>query len=267
MGKIYQHIYLSPHYDDAALSCGGTIHQQTQAGESVLVVTICAAPPPARSPFSSFAQEQHQKWGDPNDAIALRRAEDQAAMQILGTDYVWLNFVDCIYRGQLPNGPWFYNNDDELFGEIHPDDQGLVGQVVEALNNQIGMKKNPIIYAPLTVGYHVDHQLVHEATWELYNQGRQVIFYEDYPYVDTVEYGNATLSDTLTRLKNQQRSVKSKVLFFSDIDLKAKIESVNAYASQIETLFGSQAEATQAIQRYARQIGEGQPAERFWIPG
>ena len=266
MTKTYQHIYLSPHYDDAALSCGGTIHQQTQAGEPVLIVTICAAPPLAGSPFSPFALEQHQKWGDPSDAVALRRGEDQAAMQILGADYAWLDFVDCIYRGQSPNGPWFYNNDDELFGEIHPDDQGLVGEVAKALKNQIAVEENSTIYAPLTVGYHVDHQLVHEATWELYPQGQQVIFYEDYPYVDAVAYGNANLSDTLTRLAYQHRSVKSSLHFFSKADLKTKIESVNAYTSQIETLFGSQAEATQAIQNYACQIGEGQPAERFWIP-
>lgn len=265
MTKIYQHIYLSPHYDDAALSCGGTIHRQTQAGEPVLVVTVCAAPPPADASSSPFTQAMHAIWGDSSNIITVRRAEDQAAMKILGADYVWLDFTDCIYRGHSPNGPWFYNNNDELFGKIHPDDNGLVDQIVESLNRQPGITENSTIYAPLTVGHHVDHQLVHAAARQLYDQGRTVMFYEDYPYVDTEAYGDATLDETLAQLENQQQPVKSNLQFFSKVDLNAKIDSVNAYASQIEMLFGGQTAATHSVQRYARQIGEGQPAERFWI--
>lgn len=266
MAKIYQHIYLSPHYDDAALSCGGTIHRQTQAGKPVQVVTVCAAPPPTNTSFSSFAQETHIAWGAPIDVIALRRAEDEAAMEILGADYVRLAFTDCIYRGHSLYGPWFYNNNEQLFGEIHPDDNELVDQVVEALESQVSREENLTIYAPLTIGHHVDHQLVHAAAWQLNTRGWRVMFYEDYPYVDTQAYGNATLDDTLVWLKHQQRPVQPKLQFFSEADLRAKIDSINAYASQIDMLFGNQMEAMESIRRYALQIGEGQPAERFWIP-
>ena len=41
------HLYLSPHFDDAALSCGGQIATFTAAGQSVLVVTITGGDPPA----------------------------------------------------------------------------------------------------------------------------------------------------------------------------------------------------------------------------
>ena len=41
----YRHVYLSPHFDDAALSLGGTLARQVAAGERVLVVTVCSAPP------------------------------------------------------------------------------------------------------------------------------------------------------------------------------------------------------------------------------
>ena len=266
MAKIYQHIYLSPHYDDAALSCGGTIHRQTQAGELVLVVTVCAAPPPANTYLSPFAQEMHASWGDPIDVIALRRAEDEAAMEILGADYVRLDFTDCIYRRQSFNGPWFYNNNEELFGEIHPNDNELVGQVVEVLESQVGRQEASTIYAPLTVGHHVDHQLVHAAAWQLNTQGLRVMFYEDYPYVNTEAYGDATLDDTLTWLKHQQRPVQALLQFFSEADLRAKIASIGAYTSQLEVLFDSQIEAMESVRRYALQVGEGQPAECFWMP-
>lgn len=266
MAKTYQHIYLSPHYDDAALSAGGTIHRQTQAGEPVLIVTVCAASPRANTSFSPFAQEMHVTWGDPIDVVALRRAEDEAAMEILGADYVRLDFTDCIYRGHSLNGPWFYNNNEQLFGEIHPDDKGLVSQIVEALENQVGRGKNPTIYAPLTVGHHVDHQLVHTAAWQLNAHGWSVMFYEDYPYVDTEAYGDATLDETLAWLKHQQRPVQARLQFFSEADLRAKVASINAYASQLDVLFGSQIRATESVQKYALQVGDGQPAECFWIP-
>ena len=267
MSKVYRHVYLSPHYDDAALSCGGTIHRQTQAGEPILVVTVCAAPPPANTSLSTFAQDMHATWGDPGNVVATRQAEDETAMKVLGADHVLLDFTDCIYRGHSTNGPWFYHNNDELFGKIHPDDNGLVDQIIEALNHLPGITENSTIYAPLTVGHHIDHQLVHAAAWQLYDQGWSIIFYEDYPYVDTQAYGNATLDETLTWLKNQQRPVQPKLQFFSEADLEAKIRSINAYTSQINMLFENQTQAAKTVQKYARRIGEGQPAERFWIPG
>ncbi|NUN97629.1 MAG: PIG-L family deacetylase [Candidatus Omnitrophica bacterium] len=94
MFHSYPHIYLSPHYDDASLSCGGAIHLQAQAGQAVLVVTICAAPPPSGEPLSPFAQSLHRTWGNPADVIATREAEDRASLAILGADYLRLNFND-----------------------------------------------------------------------------------------------------------------------------------------------------------------------------
>ena len=75
---MFRHVYLSPHFDDASLSCGGNIHRQEQAGEPVLVVTVCAAPPSANEPLSPFAESQHKNWGNPGDIVAMRQTEDQA---------------------------------------------------------------------------------------------------------------------------------------------------------------------------------------------
>ena len=54
------HVYLSPHLDDAVLSCGGMIHRQAQAGERVVVVTVCAGDPPP-GPLSDFARSLHER--------------------------------------------------------------------------------------------------------------------------------------------------------------------------------------------------------------
>jgi LmbE family N-acetylglucosaminyl deacetylase len=268
MVKTYQHIYLSPHYDDAALSCGGAIHQQTQAGQTVLVVTICAAPPPIGDPLSSFAQELHTSWGNPDNVVATRQAEDQASMMFLGSDYLRLDFNDCIYRKNSRTGEWFYTNNSELFGKIHPADLAQADKIAEVVSTQIPGGGDAIIYAPLTVGRHVDHQLTHVAACQLQQQGWDVIFYEDYPYVDaSVGFGGSNLEDTLARLQQAHEHLQSQLHTFSEENLQAKINSVRAYASQLDMLFGSEEEMEHRVRDYALQVGQGKPAERVWIPG
>jgi LmbE family N-acetylglucosaminyl deacetylase len=269
MAKAYQHIYLSPHYDDVSLSCGGAIHQQTQASQSVLVVTICAAPPAQNEPLSPYAETLHEWWGAPKDAVAARQAEDQASMNILGTDYLRLDFTDCIYRGNPEKGEWYYNSGAELFGQVHSTDLMLADKIIKALVEQVSQEEDSIVYAPLTAGHHVDHQLTHAAAWQLQQQGWTVIFYEDYPYADpdftSHELENTTdLETTLNRL--QKLNLQPQLRLLSEENLRAKIDSIAAYASQIPILFGTQAKMEDQVRNYVLQVGKGKPAERIWIP-
>jgi LmbE family N-acetylglucosaminyl deacetylase len=266
--KTYQHIYLSPHYDDASLSCGGTIYRQTQLDERVLVVTICAAPPNPSDPFSPFAQDMHAIWGNPQDVITTRRMEDRRSMEMLGADFLYLDFPDCIYRGDPHRGRWYYNNDIELFGLVHPDDLPLKDKIIAGILDNVSSVEKAILYAPLTVGYHVDHQLVHTAAQQMQAQGWTVVFYEDYPYADPNYSPHGTdnpsdLDTTLTRL--QSLNLKPQHHFFSEENLQAKIESVAAYASQLEMLFGRRETMVKMIREYALKVGDGRPAERVWV--
>lgn len=269
MTHSYTRIYLAPHYDDASLSCGGAIHRLTQMGQAALVVTVCAAPPPADEPLSPFAEQLHRAWGSPADVIATRQAEDRASLEILGADYLRLNFNDCIYRGHPEQGQWFYNDDAGLFGPIHLDDLPLIPKIVEALQELLPIEPDTAIYAPLGVGHHVDHQLVHTAAWQLHRQGWRVAFYEDYPYADPASrYAAAgwghTLENTLAALATTP--LQPRLDFFAEENLQAKIKSVRAYASQMPTLFEREADLEQQLRAYARHIGAGQLAERVWIP-
>lgn len=266
----YQHIYLAPHYDDASLSCGGAIHRQTKAGEPVLVVTIFAAPPPPNEPFSPFAQEMHAIWGNPADIIATRQAEDQTSMEILGADYVRLKFTDCIYRGRPQRGAWYYNNNDQLFGRVHPDDMPLADDLVAAIREVAPVADDTQVYAPLTVGNHVDHQLVYAAAWQLHRQGWAIAFYEDYPYADPNyaphdrQQNPHGLEATLARLQPLQ--FWPRMRHFSEEDLQAKIDSIAAYASQMNMLFRQRVNMEKWVTDYALHVGSGSPAERLWIP-
>jgi LmbE family N-acetylglucosaminyl deacetylase len=221
--------------------------------------------------LSAFAQAQHAGWGNPKDAIATRQAEDQAAMAVLGVDYLRLNFTDCIYRGHPDQGQWFYNNDDELFGQVHPEDMFLAGKIVEALIELVPAGENTLLYAPLGVGHHVDHQLAHAAAWQLNRQGWKIAFYEDYPYADPYSrfaaQGRDYASLTATLTARQKANLQPRLCVFSEADLQAKIDSISAYASQVEVLFGSKIQMENNLRRYALFVGQGSLAERIWVPG
>ena len=55
-------IYISPHFDDAVLSCGGLIFEQARQGIPVEIWTICAGDAPP-GPLSQLAQDCHVQWG------------------------------------------------------------------------------------------------------------------------------------------------------------------------------------------------------------
>lgn len=270
MTPAYKHIFLSPHYDDAALSCGGAIHQLIQTGQPALVITVCAAPPNPADPLSPFAEALHSAWGNPTDTVATRRKEDQLSMEILGADYRHLSFTDCIYRGDPQRKTWYYTSDPDLFGEIHPADMPLAQHMAAAIGDMVPPTRETVIYAPLTVGHHVDHQLTRTAAGLLQAQGWNVVFYEDYPYCDpefpfTKMIGEghryilaATLTATQAVLQPQLRPLSTK-------DLQAKVDSIRAYASQLPMLFGGEAAMEQRVRAYALHVGQGSPAERIWL--
>src|SRR5690242_1852845 len=94
----YDYIYISPHLDDVAFSCGGTICTYKAQGLRVLVVTLFAGDP--QLPFPPLAQTYHQLWQVPEgiSPYQIRREEDEKAMSALGVDYLWLNWLEVIYR-------------------------------------------------------------------------------------------------------------------------------------------------------------------------
>lgn len=267
----YHHVYLSPHFDDASLSCGGAIHQQVQAGQLVLVVTVCAAPPPPEEPFSPFARQLHRLWGSPDNVVATRQAEDQAAMEILGADYLRLRFTDCIYRGRPQQGEWYYAGDADLFGQVHPADLELASDIVASITELVPRSDQTVLYAPLGVGNHVDHQLARAAAVRLQQQGWEVDFYEDYPYADPhypfTSHGEDALHTlTATLAARSEANWQPRLRPLSTENLQAKIDSVQAYASQMQVLFGGETEMKRRVRSYARYVGEGRLAERVWSP-
>lgn len=190
-------IYLSPHLDDAALSAGGLIYEQTQAGIPVEIWTFMCGNPHLKE-YSPLTQAIHKMWNfsDSEEAVRERRKEDMNAAGILGAKAVHFDFLDCIYR-RGKNGEWLYT--EEVFGELHPEDADLPAQIAAAIAPRL--QPDDVLVAQLSVGSHVDHILVRQAAELL---GRKLIYDIDMPYFlyksDEFEAKAAGMKESISRI-------------------------------------------------------------------
>jgi LmbE family N-acetylglucosaminyl deacetylase len=226
-----RHIYISPHLDDAILSCGGWIWEQTRSGIVVEVWTICTGDPPER--ISPFAETLHAQWGTGRETPAIRRKEDMAACSRVGARYRHLPLQDCIYRS-APDGAWLYDP-LTLMGEIHPLDRPLIETL--RLFLAASLKPDDRLLCPLTVGGHADHRLTRLAVEAL---GRPLLYYADVPYV----LNQPTALEPLT---NDKQFVIQPV---SEAGLNAWQDGIAAYASQIGMLFETPERMREMIRLY-----------------
>jgi LmbE family N-acetylglucosaminyl deacetylase len=245
-------VFLSPHYDDAELSCGGTLAAMADTGERPLVLTVFGSEPDG--PLNSFAAEMHRAWGlNPSDAIEHRRQEEACAAAVLGVESQWLDLPDAIYRGER------YLTDEHLFGAIHPEEATLYREIRDAIfiyleNHRI---EPSVLYCPLGIGNHVDHQHVLATARSLTYRGHTVIAWEDYPYAGD---SGVEVEPVAMRRSSGTPDVRS----ISEDQLQRKIQAVNCYASQHSVIFRFQGDPSDATRIYAERVGKGQPAERFW---
>ena len=266
--KKYDVLYLSPHFDDAALSCGGSIHQQGRTGHSVLVTTLFGGPPPQDMPLSPLALKLHENTcGKESRVTEIRQQEDSKAMTALKATGHCFHFPCCTYRGRAKQEEWFYSELKAMYGEIHPEDKKILNRLCQDVEELVHKIEPRIIYAPLGIGNHIDHQLTHAVAVQLASSGKTVAYYEDYPYADKVhnfsflEHKPYSLQDAEQRMKEQGWTAQATSL--TDADLNARIESIWAYRSQLGGL--SKQEITEHIHRFTYRLTPNQPIERIWF--
>ena len=233
-------IYLSPHFDDVALSCGGLVWQQVQAGEAVQIWTICGGAPDPSQPFSPFAQSLHERWGTGPAAVAARRREDLASCRVMGARARHLAVFDCIYRTSA-DGQAYYASEEALNGPLHPDEAANAAEISRL--RAVRLPRGAQVVCPLSLGDHVDHQLTRRAAEQI---GRPLWYYADYPYV---------LRQPARLEELRQAGWKQETFPLSAAGLTAWQEAVAAHASQISTFWRNEATMRAAIADYAAQAG------------
>jgi LmbE family N-acetylglucosaminyl deacetylase len=258
-----RHLFLSPHLDDAALSCGGTIARLAAAEEPVLVVTVFAGDPDLDR-LSPFARETHVAWGDPAAPYAARRAEDRAAMARLGATPLHLGFRDAIYRTDAAGAP-IYTSNQALFGPPHAADELLIDRLEAALRPLVCRLDPTVLYIPLGVGRHADHQLVAQAALRLLSPvetAPELWWVEDFPYAAGGLPEHAPDSVAGAQARWGEGAWRSRDVA---IDPEVKIEAVGRYVSQVPLLFEDREAMAWAVRDYAASLSTGLAyAERFW---
>jgi LmbE family N-acetylglucosaminyl deacetylase len=242
------HIYLSPHLDDVVLSCGGLIARQVQSGESVAAITVFSGSPSTER-LSPFAQMLHARWQasvptevDVSDPYLMRREEDRQAFLAISPaiTVIHLDLLDCIYRTNQA-GEWLYTSETAIFGEVDPDDPAL-----EQLNALPPFPDDARLYIPLTVGNHVDHQVVRRVVEQWGLPEDRIFYYEDYPYAARAGSVEACLDGEMWA---------ERVIPLSDEAVAAKIRGIAAYRSQISSFWPTHQAMVEAISAFAEQRG------------
>lgn len=259
MGPVW-HRFLSPHYDDIALSCGGTAALLADLGWAPEVAILFGAEPDPHHPFSSYAATMHQEWGlDSSEVIACRRREERAAAAVLGTTMRILPFRDAIYRGH-------YLSDDALFGPPAPAEAGLPVEIANALTDRADPEPDVRFYAPLAIGGHVDHRHGFAAGRELARLGWEVWFYEDHIYC----LRPGSVEERLGELTAAGTPLAVTATFDVGSLWEDKLAAILAYPSQLANVFRyidcgpARDEIDAAYRRHAAKTSNGRLIERFW---
>jgi LmbE family N-acetylglucosaminyl deacetylase len=225
-------IYISPHLDDAVLSCGGLIWEQTRAGIPVEIWTVLSGIPD-HTDLSDFAKVLHfvSGTGTAAETVVLRRVEDEAAAAIVGAKAVHFDFSDCIYR-RSPEGEWLYEG---IFVPLNPAEADLPQEIARTLSARL--EPEDVVVCPLTIGGHIDHVMVRMAV-ELLERPR--LYYADIPYLQKNWPSLLTFTGGLC----------SKVHPVSEQGLRAWQEAIEAYASQTSSLFDPPESMRASIKSY-----------------
>jgi len=247
-------VILSPHLDDAALSCGGLLHS-LQGRVSTLVVSICCGS------LRVLAADGGSKLAHRRGHVSprTRRREDIAAMHSVNADFVHLSFADGIYRRSPLTGKLIYRNERERWVLPHIDDMAHIEELYLVLRRLCLDLGSILLLSPMGIGHHVDHQIAAQVAVRLAAAGATLLFYEDFPYVADASIGRGDDDgprEALARLR-----LTPARHFALPVDVEGKMALLRHYATQLPALFGDD------DGMHARIVGHRHgsvPSELYW---
>src|SRR5207253_2916144 len=150
------HVFVAPHPDDVALSCGGLIAGLRELGQNITILTVFCGEPTG-SPLTPY---QREALGFGTKTIwPVTEAFNRPSIR---ADYPpHLDLPDAVFRG--------YEGDEQLLGTPREDDPAPT----DILRREIARLEPQKVYFPLGVGGHVDHQLARRAGIALLAESRR----------------------------------------------------------------------------------------------
>ncbi|WP_369142643.1 PIG-L deacetylase family protein [Streptomyces sp. R44] len=229
-------LVLSPHLDDAVLSCGALLGWAGRRAPVTVATLFTEAAPP---PYTLSARQYLKRAGarDAQELFADRRAEDRRVLELLDADWRHVGLVDGLFR-RLPRiGPGTARLSRVLpeLAHVYPtyrlhlsrgrvssydaETLRVAGEVVDAL---LPARSGGLVLAPLGVGGHADHVLARTVAER---SGRRVVYYSEFPFNQTA----AADAEFTGRHRLVARAWER--------DLDRKAELIRGYRTQTGTLF------------------------------
>lgn len=222
-------LFLSPHLDDAILSCGGFINFLLKNGHQIWVVNIFTEGLSGKISQAARTHLSQSKFRETESLnfFEMRREEDKKAWSVLGLKPQNLSFIDASWRIG-PQKNFLYKDEQRVFyGEISIADEELINKIKNKVIALTSHKKDRLnVFCPLGIGNHVDHLIARIATEAIFDK---IFYWEDVPYNNNREKRRAFF---------QLNKDYQKIFEYRDNFSKKKMMLEN-YSSQILSLFPS----------------------------
>jgi len=200
------------------------------------------------------------------DAAAIRKAEEERFAYMMEASVVFLDLPDAVHRG--------YEGDDQLLGNVRADDH----PPYDVLREEILRLEPQMVYFPLAVGGHVDHQMCREVGLALLAEGRRWVmpgpsfigrlsFYEDFPYAWWTDFQGPAQDGRLDIDLPRGVALTAEYSNITEM-MDRKAAGIRLYASQTQRLFENEQGLLDDLAGYHARTalygGVSGYAERYW---
>jgi len=234
----YINLIISPHLDDAVISLGGLLAEES---ERTKIVTVFA-----KIPERPLTRVWDLNCGFRNSTKAMngRILENKLALASLGIgeqSIINLPFLDIQYRK-----PFFVI--PKYLGKKEPNDE-LIRLISVEMKKLIDIEnaKNIKIFIPIAFN-EGDHGMARDAGIETYknitdsNKKIELYFYQDMPYFYTAylrktkKESNKPKEQILVEIKPEKINCENKVIELTEEEYSKKVEAIKLYKSQFDMM-------------------------------
>jgi len=181
-------LFVSPHLDDAVLSCGALLSHLAGTCPVTVLTVFSAAAQPAKSGLAARKTLRSLGIADADAHYEERRAEDIEVLKEAGASWIHLGLTDALFRrvGHSARNPagtgraaYPTYRFDAARGRVASSDSGLSAEVGDMIREAAVASGATTVFGPLGVGRHVDHLITREAVTA---SGVNAVYYSDFPY-------------------------------------------------------------------------------------
>lgn len=229
-------LVLSPHLDDAVLSCGALL-QASVAKREVTVATVFTESGPGPHTWAARSFLRQCAVTDARSLYEARRTEDCDVLAEAGIGTVHLGMADALFRRRREPrvaralwsrlAPEFRHRYptyrfDIARGRVSHGDGPLISQLQRMVAELLEGSGAELLFCPVGVGRHVDHLITRMVGEEFTDK---VVFYSDFPY------NQASVPDATFIRRNRL------VRWTWDEAIAEKHRLIRGYETQVDALF------------------------------